>query len=174
MAISKTTFQQRMKKINSGNTTSWTVPGEGLAELRDEQRFLAKANVKMRAKSTQKKTSLLKYALALLVGALSVIVARWVDFTFLETALSFAAEKGVNAADVADAIPTSLVLAVAISGLAMLILGLRKSSLLVQVAGFFAAFLFEADLVALAPDLYAKFYPPAWVADMLANATLVT
>ena len=174
MAVSSTTFAQRMKKINAGNTTSWTVPGEGLAEIRDERSFLSKANVKMRAKSTQKKTGLLRYAVALLAGAVSVIVGRWLDFTFLDTALAFAAEKGVDAASVMADIPTSLVLAVVISGIAMLVLGLRKSVIPVQVAGFMGAFLFEADLVALAPEVYAKFYPPAWEADMLASATLVT
>ncbi|MDA9208471.1 hypothetical protein N9O61_06270, partial [Octadecabacter sp.] len=59
-------------------------------------------------------------------------------------------------------------------GFAMLVLGLRKSVMPVQVAGFMGAFLFEADLVALAPQVYAWFYPPTWVADMMASATLVT
>ena len=36
------------------------------------------------------------------------------------------------------------------------------------------AFIFEADMVALAPEVYAMFYPPSWVADMVASATLVT
>ncbi len=174
MAVSTTTFADRMKTINSGKTTSWTVPGEGLAELRDERSFLSKANVKMRQKSTQKKAGILLYLLALVVGAVSVIAARWLDFTFLDTATAFAAEKGFDAASVMADIPTSLVLAVIISGFAMLILGLRKSVMPVQVAGFMGAFLFEADLVALAPQVYAWFYPPTWVADMMASATLVT
>lgn len=174
MAVSTTTFAERMKKINSGKTTAWTVPGQGLAELRDERSFLSKANVKMRQKSTQKKAGILLYLLALVSGAISVIAARWLDFTFLDTALAIAAEKGVDAASVAADIPTSLVLAITISGIAMLVLGLRKSVLPVQTAGFMGAFLFEADLVALAPEVYAKFYPPTWVADMLASATLVT
>ncbi len=174
MAVSSTTFAQRMDKISSGKTTSWTVPGEGLAELRDERSFLAKANVKMQAKSTQKKTSILLYLVALLAGALSVVASRWVNFTYLDRALSAAAEKGVDAASVFATIPTVLILAVMLSGIAMLVFRLRKQVLPVQTAGFMGAFVFEADLVALAPQVYAKFYPPAWVADMLASATLVT
>jgi len=175
MAASSTTFSQRMKKINAGKTTAWTVPGEGLAGLRDERRFLAKAGktAPVRKKSTQSRTSIVKYVLALLAGAISVIAARWLDFTFLDTALAFATEQGIDAANIIGDISTSLVLAITLGFLTMLILGLRKTAVYVQVMGFLGAFLFEADLVALAPDVYAIFYPPAWVADMLANATLV-
>ncbi len=55
MAVSKTTFAQRMDKINKGQTTSWTVPGEGLATVRDERSFLKKSPIKMSKKSKQKK-----------------------------------------------------------------------------------------------------------------------
>jgi len=174
MAVSKTTFAERLDKINSGNTTSWTVPGEGLAEVRDERRFLSKANVKMRNKSTQKKTGVFLYALALVSGAASVIAARWLDFTFMDDALTFAASKGLDAGSLIAGVPTSLVLAVVISFLAMLILRLRKTTIHVQTAGFIGAFLFEAELVALAPMFYSRIYPETWVTDMLASATLVT
>lgn len=175
MAVSKTTFSQRMKKINSGKTTSWTVPGQGLATLRDERSFLSKSGRKMAKKSTQVRRNPLKLVLALGAGAISVIAARWIDFTYLDTALAFAAEKGVNAASVVGAVPTSLGLAIVISVMAMVVLGLRsKQTVPLQVAGFVGAFLFEADLVALAPEIYARFYPASWVADMLASATLLT
>jgi len=174
LAVSKTSFAERLDKINSGNTTSWTVPGQGLADVRDERRFLAKADVKMRAKSTQKKASITLYGLALLSGAVSVIAARWLDFTFLDDALAFAADKGVDAASLIVDIPTSLVLAAVISLISMVILRLRKTTLHVQTAGFMGAFLFEAELVALAPQVYGRFYPDAWVADMMSSATLVT
>lgn len=174
MAVSTTTFSERLNLIQSGKTTCWTVPGEGLADVRDERSFLRKSKVKRATRSTQKRTNPLVWLVAAVSGAVSVIVARWVDFTFLDTALAFASEKGVDAASMIGDIPTSLVLALLLSGMAMLILGLRKSALHLQTAGFIGAFLFEADLVALAPELYAKFYPPSWVADMMASATLVT
>ena len=175
MAVSKTTFAERLDKINSGKTTAWTVPGQGLADTQDERRFLAKAGMKKRVRSTQaKRGGLLLYASALLSGAVSVIVARWLDFTFLDDAMAFAAQKGVDLADLLTGVPTSLALAITLSLVSMLILGLRKSAIHVQTAGFIGAFLFEADLVALAPDVYAKFYPEAWIVDMMANATLVT
>ena len=174
MAISTTTFAQRLDKINSGNTRAWTVPGEGLAEIRDERRFLSRAGIKMRQKSTQQKASLMLYAVALISGAASVIGARWLDFRFLDDALAFANEKGVDAASMLSGVPTSFALAVVLSVVVMLILGLRKSAIHVQTAGFLGAFLFEADLVALAPEVYAKFYPESWVVDMVANASLVT
>lgn len=174
MPVSTTTFADRLSKINSGSTTSWTVPGEGLADLRDEQRFLKKSGVKMRAKSTRKRAGLMLYLLALVSGAISVIAARWLDFKFLDDALAFAAEKGVDAASYAADVPTSLVLAIVLSLSAMFMLGLRKSAIHVQTAGFMGAFIFEADLVALAPEVYAMFYPEDWVVDMIANAALVT
>jgi len=175
MAVSKTTFTDRLKKINSGKTTSWTVPGEGLATRRDEASFLRKANVKMAKRSTQNRRGPFRYLLAILVGGISVIVGRWLDFTFLDTFMGFASDRGVDAASVLDALPTSLALAVLISIVAMFILGLRsKQTVPLQAAGFVGAFLFEADLVALAPDVYARFYNPAWVADMIEKATLLT
>ncbi len=174
MAISTTTFAERLDKINSGNTTSWTVPGEGLADVRDERRFLSRAGIKMRQKSTQQKAGLMLYVVALVSGAASVISARWLDFTFLDDALAFASAKGLDLASMLAGVPTSLVLAVVLSLMAMMIFGLRKSAIHVQTAGFMGAFLFEADLVALAPEVYAKFYPESWVIDMVANATLVT
>jgi hypothetical protein len=63
---------------------------------------------------------------------------------------------------------------VVLSLTAMMVLGLRKSAIHVQTAGFLGAFVFEAEFVALAPEVYAMFYPPSWVADMMASATLVT
>lgn len=180
MAVSSTTFAQRMKTINAGQTTSWTVPGQGLATLSDERSFLKKSSVKTGKKSTAKKASQKKrgplmYIAALAVGAVSVIAARWIDFTYLDAALAFAADKGLDAASMIVGVPTSLGLAVVISLVAMFVLGLRsKQTVPLQAAGFGAAVLFEADLVALAPTVYAQFYPQSWIADMMASATLLT
>ena len=175
MAVSTTTFAERMSKIQSGKTTSWTVPGSGLATLRDERSFLKKSPVKMAKKSTHKRRNPLMFVVALGVGAISVIAARWIDFTYLDTAMAFASEKGVDAASIIGNVPTSLALAVVISMVAMFVLGLRsKATVPLQMAGFVGAVLFEADLVAFAPDVYARFYPQSWIADMMANATLLT
>jgi len=175
MAVSTTSFAERMDKINSGKTTSWTVPGQGLASVRDERSFLKKSNVKTRVKSTQKKRSPLIYVMALLVGAVSVIAARWIDFTYLDTALAFAAEKGVDAGALLSSVPTALSLAVVISIIAMFIMGLgSKKTVPLQATGFLGAMMFESELVALAPEVYARFYPPSWVADMVASASLLT
>ncbi|PVA08263.1 hypothetical protein [Thalassorhabdomicrobium marinisediminis] len=175
MAASKTTFAQRMDKIHSGKTTSWTVPGSGLATHSDEQSFLRKSGMKMRTRSTQVRRNPLKLVLALVAGAGSVIAARWLDFTYLDTALTLASERGVDAAATLGGVPTALALAVMISILAMFILGLRsKRTVPLQAAGFIGALVFEADLVKLAPEVYARFYPEAWVVDMMASATLLT
>lgn len=175
MAISRTTFAERLDKINSGETTSWTVPGQGLATLKDERSFLRKAPIKMRNISTTRKRNPLTYLVAMAAGALSVMTARWLDFHYFDTAMAFAAEKGVNAAEILAGIPTTLSLAVIISFLATLVFKLgSKKTVPLQAAGFLTAVLFEADLVMLAPQVYARFYPPSWVADMMANATLLT
>lgn len=174
MAVSSTTFAERMNRIESGKTTAWTVPGEGLASVRDERSFLKKSGMKVAKRSTQSKRNPMIYLAAIASGAASVILARWLDFTFLDDAVAFAAEKGLDVASIVTQVPTSLALAIVLSLVAMMLLGLRKSAIQVQTAGFMGAFLFEADLVALAPEVYAMFYPPAWVADMMANATLVT
>jgi len=175
MAVSSTTFEQRMNKINSGKTTCCTVPGQGLAEVSDERKFLSKSAIKTRTRSTQAKRSPLRYIVALMMGAGSVIAARWIDFTYFDTAMAFAAEKGLDAAAVLSGLPVALALAVLISVLAMFVFGLgSKKTVPLQVAGFVGTALFEADLVALAPTVYANFYPPSWVADMVASATLLT
>ncbi|MEL6958756.1 MAG: hypothetical protein AAGL89_07390 [Pseudomonadota bacterium] len=175
MAVSTTTFAERLSKIDSGKTTSWTVPGQGLADFKDESRFLKKAGVKQRTKPTGKSGFRpMLILMALLTGAASVIVARWLDFTFYDDVTAFAATKNIDLASMLAGVPTSLALAIVMSLTAMLVLGLRKSALHVQTAGFMGAFIFEADMVALAPEVYAMFYPPSWVADMVANATLVT
>ena len=175
MAVSSTTFAQRMDKINSGKTTCWTVPGHGLATVKDERSFLSKSPVKMLKKSTQSKRNPLMYVAALVVGAGSVIAARWIDFTYLDRVMAFAAEKGLNVAAVLSGLPTALTLAVIISLVAMFVLGLRsKQTVPLQMAGFGGALMFEADLVALAPAVYANFYPQSWVADMVASASLLT
>lgn len=164
-----------MNKIQSGKTTSWTVPGQGLATVRDERSFYKKSPRKMAKKSTQKKRNPLMFVLALAVGAVSVIAARWIDFTYLDTALAFAAEKGVDAGSLIGNVPTALSLAVILSVIAMFMLGLRsKQTVPLQAAGFIGAFVFEGDLVALAPEVYARFYPPSWIADMMASASLLT
>ena len=175
MAVSTTTFAERMSKINSGNTTAWTVPGQGLATLSDERSFLKKTPVKMTKKSTQKKRNPLIYLAALIAGAGSVIAARWIDFTYFDKAMAFAAEKGVDAASVIGSVPTSLSLAVLISVVAMFVLGLgSKQTVPLQAAGFMGALMFEGDLVALAPEVYARFYPQSWITDMMASASLLT
>ncbi len=175
MAVSTTSFAQRMDKIKSGKTTSWTVPGSGLASFRDERSFLSKSGVKTAQRSTHKRRNPLMLVVALGVGAVSVMAARWIDFNYLDDAMAFAAEKGVDAASIIGNVPTALSLAVIISIVAMFVLGLRsKATVPLQMAGFLGAVLFEADLVAFAPDIYARFYPQSWIADMMANATLLT
>ena len=174
MAVSTTTFAQRMDQINSGQTTSWTVPGQGLATTSDERSFLRKASIKVAKKSTQKKRNPLTYVAALAVGAVSVIAARWIDFTYQDTAVAFAAEKGVDAAALIGNVPTALALAVIISIVAMLLGPRSKQTVPLQMAGFIGAVLFEGELVALAPDVYAHFYPQSWIADMMATASLLT
>ncbi len=179
MAVSSTTFAQRMDKINSGKTTSWTVPGSGLATSSDERSFLRKvgrkSGHKVAARSTQKKRHPLMFVLALAAGAASVIAARWIDFNYLDTAMAFAAEKGLNAASIIGDVPTALSLAVIISLIAMMVLGLRsKKAMSLQLAGFLGAMFFEGDLVKLAPEVYARFYPQSWITDMVASASLLT
>jgi len=121
------------------------------------------------------KSGYLKYLAAILVGATSVIAGRWIDFTYLDTALGFAAEKGMDAALMIANVPTALTLAVLISVIGMFVLGLRsKQTVPLQAAGFGGAFVFEAELVAMAPTLYARFYPQSWITEMVANATLLT
>jgi len=174
MAVSKTTFAQRMAKIESGDTTSWTVPGQGLADTGDERRFLSKARVKTCEKSTQKKVGVAAYLLALLSGALCVIAARWIDFRFLDLLVGAAAARDIDLVPFLSTVPTAFILALTLAVLTMVILGLRKGAIPVHIAGFCGVLVFEADLVALAPDLYAMIYPPAWVVDMMASAVLVT
>ncbi|MFT5651753.1 MAG: hypothetical protein ACI9TZ_003250 [Yoonia sp.] len=175
MAVSSTTFAHRMKTIKSGNTTSWTVPGQGLASVSDERSFLRKSGHKMAARSTQKRINPFMFLLALVAGAVSVIAARWIDFTYLDTALAFAAEKGVDGASIIGSVPTASSIAVVISIVAMFVLRLgSKQTVPFQIAGFLGALLFEGDLVALAPEIYARFYPQSWIVDMMASASLLT
>jgi hypothetical protein len=175
MAVSSTTFAHRMKTIKSGNTTSWTVPGQGLASVSDERSFLRKSGHKMAARSTHKRINPFMFLLALVAGAVSVIAARWIDFTYLDTALAFAAEKGVDGASIIGSVPTASSIAVVISIVAMFVLRLgSKKTVPFQIAGFLGALLFEGDLVALAPEIYARFYPQSWIVDMMASASLLT
>jgi len=65
--------------------------------------------------------------------------------------------------------------AVVISIVAMFVLGLRsKQTVPLQAIGFLAALFFEADLVALAHEVYAHFYQLHWIAYMMASASLLT
>jgi hypothetical protein len=175
MAVSSTTFAQRMETIKSGKTTSWTVPGQGLASASDERSFLRKSGHKMAARSTYKSINPFMFLLALVSGAVSVIAARWIDFTYLDTALAYAAAKGVDGASIIGSVPTAISLAVVISIVAMFVLRLgSKQTVPLQIAGFLGALLFEGDLVVLAPEVYARFYPQSWIADMMASASLLT
>lgn len=175
MAVSSTTFAQRMETIKSGNTTSWTVPGQGLASAGDERSFLRKSGHKIAARLTRKRVNPFMFLLALVAGAVSVIAARWINFIYLDTALAFAARKGVYGASIIGSIPIALSLAVVISIVAMFVLRLRSKQIVpLQIAGFLGAMLFEGDLVALAPAVYAHFYPQWWIVDMMANASLTT
>ena len=124
MAVSSTTFAQRMETIKSGKTTSWTVPGQGLASASDERSFLRKSGHKMAARSTHKRINPFMYLLALVAGAVSVIAARWIDFTYLDTALAYAAAKGVDGASIIGSVPTAISLAVVMSIVAMFVLRL--------------------------------------------------
>ena len=168
MAVSSTTFAQRMETIKSGKTTSWTVPGQGLASASDERSFLRKSGHKMAARSTHKRINPFMFllALALVAGAVSVIAARWIDFTYLDTALAYAAAKGVDGASIIGSVPTAISLAVVMSIVAMFVLRLgSKQTVPLQIVGFLGALLFE---------VYARFYPQSWIADMMASASLLT
>ena len=104
-----------------------------------------------------------------------MIAARWIDFTCLDTALAFAADKGLDVASLIGNVPKSLSVAVVISIVAMFVLGLRsKQTVPLQAIGFLAALFFEADLVALAHGVYAHFYQLHWIAYMMASASLLT
>ncbi len=175
MAVSSTTFAQRMETIKSGKTTSWTVPGQGLASASDERSFLRKSGHKMAARSTHKRINPFMFLLALVAGAVSVIAARWIAFTYLDAALAFAAEKSVDGASIIGSVRTASRLAVVISIVAMFALRLgSKQTVPLQIVAFLGALLFEGDLVALAPEIYARFYPQSWIVDMMASATLLT
>jgi hypothetical protein len=164
-----------MAVSSSGKTTSWTVPGQGLASASDERSFLRKSGHKMAARSTHKRISPFMFLLALVAGAVSVIAARWINFTYLDTALAYAAAKGVDGASIIGSVPTAISLAVVISIVAMFVLRLGcKQTVPLQIVGFLGALLFEGDLVVLAPEVYARFYPQSWIADMMASASLLT
>lgn len=182
MAVSSTSFSERMDKINSGKTTSWTVPGEGLASVRDEQSFLRKCranapkktSAKPAKRSTQKRRNPLRYVVALVAGAVSVIAARWLDYTFGGQLAEFVNGYGLDLALVTGKVPMALAIAAILSLVAMLCLGLRgKAGLALQATGFLGALVFEPDLVALAPDIYAYLYPPDWISSMMAQASLL-
>lgn len=181
MAVSSTTFAERMDKINSGKTTSWTVPGQGLASVRDEQSFLrkcrantpAKAGSKPARRSTQKRRNPLRCIVALVAGAVSVIAARWLDYTYVGQLADLVNGYGVDLALLTEKVPMALAIAAILSLVAMFCLGLRgKAGLVLQATGFLGALLFEPDLVALAPEFYAYLYPPDWISSMMAQATL--
>lgn len=182
MAISSTSFSERMDRINSGRTTSWTVPGEGLATVRDEKSFLRKCRVKApkmavgkpERRSTQKRRNPLRYVMALLAGAMSVIAARWLDYTYAGQVAEFVNGFGLDMMVMTEKVPMALAIAALLSLFAMGFLGLRgKSGLALQAMGFLGALVFEPDLVVLAPEFYAYLYPPDWISSMMAQASLL-
>lgn len=172
MAVSKTTFAQRMNRITSGNTTAWTVPGGGLASVRDERSFLRKAGLNRRIGSKAKRRNPLGYLVALSIGIGSVIAARWLEYTFTQP---FAELAVVNAtlALILQQVPVAFLLAAVCGAVVLFGCGLRgRACLLVQATGFIGAMVFEPDLVALAPDFYAYLYPQDWIAMMVSQASL--
>lgn len=168
-----TIFEERLKRIESGYTTCWTVPGEGLAEIQDERRFLSRSAVRMRAKSTQKRRFSPWFLLALPAGAISVIIGRWLVFAFQGDILRMAAQRGIDLSTAFISLPIALFLSALICMAASFAIGQSRARIMLLLAGFFATLKFEPDLVALAPDIYATFYPSHWVADMAATASLV-
>lgn len=174
MAISTTTFAERLSTINAGKSTSWTVPGGGLASVRDERSFLSKARRKLVKRSTHTRRNPVLYILAAVTGAGIVIASRWLDYTYLDSLAGFASSYGVDIAVITQTVPASMMFVVLLSLVAMLVLRLRsKATLGLQAAGILAAMILEPELVAMAPEVYANFYPPDWINSMVAKASLL-
>lgn len=157
-------FSARLKRINSGKTAHWTVPGEGLASHRQEARIAQNAPGKTwkRAKAPG---GILMLPIAILTGAVAVVAGRWLTFSYLGAD----GPLGVDLAEMAGPFVADIALAAALSVLFMLIFALTsKLRALLHLAAFGAVLFYEHELVRQVPDLYAMLYPPSWVAEMLA------
>lgn len=163
-------FSKRINRINSGKTTHWTVPGGGLASHKQEGRIASGTRL-----STRKPSGVLKdlvmMPLAVVAGAVAVISGRWLSYAFLGAdnplEVDLVELLGPMLADLA----VPLVLALFIG----LILGLttvKRAAAL--IAGFVVLLFYEYELVRVAPEIYAAFYPPAWVSDMLSRPSVLT
>jgi len=164
MAVSTTTFAQRMDKINSGKTTSWTVPGQGLATTSDERSFLGKSKVKTLKRSTQKKTGPMMLVLLAVFGFISVFLGRWLDFMFTDGAIAMAADAGFDPTEYIPRDLTAPAYALLLGMIVTQINGLKGMAVKTMTAGFAVALFAEGQFVQMAPDLFQMVYSPAQIA----------
>ncbi len=163
-------FAKRINRISSGKTTHWTVPGGGLASRKQEGRIASGTRL-----GTRKPSGVLKdmamMPLALVVGALAVVLGRWLRFAFLGAEGPLEVDLAEFLDPVLADLAVPLVLALGV-GLILGLNTLKRAAAL--TAGFVAVLYYEHELVRVAPDLYAAFYPPAWISDMLSRPSILT
>lgn len=156
-------FGARLKRINAGKTTAWTVPGEGLATRGQEVRMAS--GTKLTARRA-KKGGLFALFMAPLSAALAVVAGHWVAHTYL-------GPEGLVPQDyleLAGPFLSAHAVALVLSGLFILIFDLTtKLRLVLHLAVFATLLLNEHELVRLAPEIYSALYPADWVAEMSAR-----
>lgn len=152
VARGQTDFQERLKRIEK--------KGAGRAQV-----FNAADGLKRepeRRVSRRKPVGVVSVPIALILGAISLIVARLAIFRFGGLPEEFAKPDYELAAQAGMALGLVLLLAILFNMV-------RKRHLLASVAGIVLAMTAMHNLVHMAPGEWAKIFSPQWVSEIRAT-----
>lgn len=166
MTAQTETFQARLTRINSGKTTSWTVPGAGIANTKSTASF---RNVTKRKNAQARRPQrglhrLLGLCFGVLAGALGVGAVRFIRWHY------FGLSEEAMSADMLLAID-----AVAAMAFAYVVSGVfrfgGRATMLAQMVGVLAMLASMHNLVWLYPDPFQSAFGAEWVARTLETTT---
>lgn len=160
------TFQARLTRINSGKTTSWTVPGAGIANKKSNADYRKVTNRKtVQARRPQRGLHrLLGLCFGVLAGALGVGVVRFIRWHY------FGLSDEAISADMLLAIDAFAAIAFAYVVSGVFRFG-GRAAMLAQMVGVLAMLASMHNLVWRYPDPFQVAFGTEWVARTLETTT---
>lgn len=149
----KTSFQERLARINAGVPADAARPVPGREESQSHSRL-------QRRSDPSPALELVMVPLAFCVGLGSVVFGKWVQFHYLTDQGAF----GLDAGDMAGGFLGDIIIAIVVSLILKEIMNLKTPvRSWSEIAGFVTGLFSLATIVELFPDAFAALFSPEWV-----------
>lgn len=164
-------FAERLSRINKGGANTMGQVYVGPADDTDRSRRkrtktrMKKSERVGKSKPKKAPSKLIMWPVGLMVGLLAMLAARVLAFHFVVEGTLFGVELPEQMIGLGGQVGLGLVLLYLLVNL----VGLRGSAILAGVAGFAVMVLYEPNLMAFYPEVFAQIYSPAHVSTTLAQ-----